>query len=376
MAHGLQLAAEGADLVDVGGESTRPGAARVDEAEELRRIGPVVTELAAAGVLVSVDTMRPAVAEFALGAGARLVNDVSGGRADPGLPRLVAGAGVPYVVAHWRGFSQDMQDRAVYDDVVREVRDELRRQVDAVIAAGVDPSMIIVDPALGFAKLAGHNWSLLARLGEISRLGGGSPFPVLVGASRKSFLGRLLSRRRGRAAPGHGARRRHGGGVRPGRGGRRVVRPGARRRGERGRRAGRGAVARRPRVRGGVTGLTTDRISLIGLRVFGRHGVLAHERRDGQEFVVDAVLWLDTRPAAAADDLALTVDYAAVASRLAAVVSGEPVALIETLADRLAAACLSAHEAVRDVEITVHKPHAPLVQSFGDVTVTIRRSRA
>jgi dihydroneopterin aldolase len=125
-----------------------------------------------------------------------------------------------------------------------------------------------------------------------------------------------------------------------------------------------------------VTGLTTDRISLIGLRVFGRHGVLSRERRDGQEFVVDAVLWLDTRPAAATDDLALTVDYAAVAGRLAAVVAGEPVALIETLADRLAAACLSAHEAVRDVEITVHKPHAPLVQSFGDVTVTIRRSRA
>jgi 7,8-dihydroneopterin aldolase/epimerase/oxygenase len=121
--------------------------------------------------------------------------------------------------------------------------------------------------------------------------------------------------------------------------------------------------------------MTGDRISLLGLRAFGRHGVLDHERRDGQEFMVDAVLWLDTRPAAAADDLSLTVDYAAVASRLAAIVSGEPVALIETLADRLAAACLSAHEAVREVEITVHKRHAPLIQSFGDVTVTIRRSR-
>ena len=125
-----------------------------------------------------------------------------------------------------------------------------------------------------------------------------------------------------------------------------------------------------------MTALTTDRISLIGLRAFGRHGVLDHERRDGQEFVVDAVLWVDTRPAAATDDLSLTVDYAGVADRLAAVVSGEPVALIETLADRLAAACLSVHPAVRDVEITVHKPHAPLVQSFEDVTVTIRRSRA
>ena len=193
VSHGLSLAAEGADIVDVGGESTRPGAGRVDEAEELRRIGPVVAGLAAAGVVVSVDTMRPAVAEFALAAGARLVNDISGGLADPALPRLAAQARVPYVVAHWRGFSREMQDRAVYDDVVREVRDELGRQVDAVIAAGVDPSMIIVDPGLGFAKLAGHNWSLLARLGEISRPGGRPPFPVLVGASRKSFLGRLLA---------------------------------------------------------------------------------------------------------------------------------------------------------------------------------------
>jgi dihydroneopterin aldolase len=121
--------------------------------------------------------------------------------------------------------------------------------------------------------------------------------------------------------------------------------------------------------------LTADRISLLGLRAFGRHGVLDHERRDGQEFVVDVVLWADTRPAAVADDLALTVDYGAVAARLAAIVSGEPVALIETLADRLAVACLSADQAVRDVEITVHKPHAPLSLPFRDVTVTIRRGR-
>jgi 7,8-dihydroneopterin aldolase/epimerase/oxygenase len=121
--------------------------------------------------------------------------------------------------------------------------------------------------------------------------------------------------------------------------------------------------------------LTADRISLVGLRAFGRHGVLDHERRDGQEFVVDAVLWLDTRPAAAADDLALTVDYGAVAARLAAIVSGEPVALIETLAGRLAAACLSAGQAVREVEITVHKPQAPVPVPFRDVTVTIRRGR-
>jgi 7,8-dihydroneopterin aldolase/epimerase/oxygenase len=126
----------------------------------------------------------------------------------------------------------------------------------------------------------------------------------------------------------------------------------------------------------GMDGAAEDRISLLGLRAFGRHGVLDHERRDGQEFVVDAVLWVDSRQAAATDDLSLTVDYGAVAGQLAAVVSGEPVALIETLAGRLAATCLSAHEAVREVEITVHKPHAPLIQSLQDVTVTIRRSRA
>jgi dihydroneopterin aldolase len=126
----------------------------------------------------------------------------------------------------------------------------------------------------------------------------------------------------------------------------------------------------------GMDGAAEDRISLLGLRAFGRHGVLDHERRDGQEFVVDAVLWVDTRQAAATDDLSLTIDYGTVAGQLAAVVSGEPVALIETLADRLAATCLSGNEAVREVEITVHKPHAPLVQSMRDVTVTIRRSRA
>ncbi len=200
VSHGLRLAAEGADIVDVGGESTRPGAGRVDEGEELRRIGPVVSGLAAAGVVVSIDTMRTAVAAHAIGAGARLVNDISGGLADPGLPRLAAEARVPYVVAHWRGFSSDMYARAVYDDVVHEVRDELAQRVDAAVAAGVDPSMIIVDPGIGFAKLAGHNWTLLARLEEVSRLGG-RRFPVLVGASRKSFLGRLLAGADGEPRP-------------------------------------------------------------------------------------------------------------------------------------------------------------------------------
>jgi dihydropteroate synthase len=190
--HGLDLVAQGADIVDVGGESTRPGAQRVSEEEELRRVGPVVTELVRAGVPVSIDTMRAPVAEFALQAGARLVNDVSGGLSDPDMPRLVAAAGVSYVVMHWRGHSSDMYSRAVYADVVAEVRGELARRVDAVVAVGVDPGRIVIDPGLGFGKRPEHNWPILTRLPEIGRLGGRA-FPVLVGASRKGFLGRLLA---------------------------------------------------------------------------------------------------------------------------------------------------------------------------------------
>jgi dihydropteroate synthase len=192
IAHGLDLAAQGADIVDVGGESTRPGAQRIDEAEELRRVGPVVTELVRAGLTVSIDTMRARVAEFALAAGAQLVNDVSGGLADPDMPRLVAAAGVWYVVVHWRGHSQDMYARAVYADVVTEVRGELAQRVDALVHAGVDPGHIVLDPGLGFGKRPEHNWPLLARLAELGTLAGGT-FPVLIGASRKGFLGKLLA---------------------------------------------------------------------------------------------------------------------------------------------------------------------------------------
>ena len=199
---GRQLAAQGADIVDVGGESTRPGAQRIPADEELRRVIPVITGLARENVPVSVDTMRAEVAAAAVDAGASLVNDVSGGLADPDMPRLVAQAGVPYVVMHWRGHSHQMQDRAVYADVVGEVCTELSQRIDAVIAQGVDPSMIVVDPGLGFAKNPAHNWALLVNLDRLSRLGGTGPaFPVLVGASRKRFLGRLLAAPDGTARP-------------------------------------------------------------------------------------------------------------------------------------------------------------------------------
>lgn len=187
---GLDLVAEGADLVDVGGESTRPGATRVDEGEELRRVVPVVRELSAEGVLVSVDTMRASVAERAVAAGARLVNDVSGGRADARMVPLVADAGVPFVVMHWRGQSIDMNERAVYSDVVGEVTAELRSALDAAVAGGIAPDRLIVDPGLGFAKQAGHDLALVAALEPLGRELGR---PLLVAASRKRFLGRVLA---------------------------------------------------------------------------------------------------------------------------------------------------------------------------------------
>ncbi|MEU3916858.1 dihydropteroate synthase [Streptomyces sp. NPDC029004] len=187
---GLDLVAEGADLVDVGGESTRPGASRVDEDEELRRVIPVVRGLAAEGVTVSVDTMRASVAERAVAAGAILVNDVSGGLADPRMVPAVAATGVPFVVMHWRGFSQDMNARAVYTDVVAEVVTELRARMDAVVAGGIAPERIVIDPGLGFAKQAEHDLALVAHLDELRALGR----PLLVAASRKRFLGRVLAR--------------------------------------------------------------------------------------------------------------------------------------------------------------------------------------
>ncbi|HLU43533.1 MAG TPA: dihydropteroate synthase [Natronosporangium sp.] len=189
IAHGIELRAQGADLIDVGGESTRPGADRVDAATEIRRVVPVITELAAAGVPVSVDTTRAAVAAAALAAGAVVVNDVSGGLADPTMTKVVAEAGCPYVIMHWRGHSRVMAELARYRDVVADVCAELRARVDDAVAAGIAPERIILDPGLGFAKTAEHNWQLTRRMDALLALG----FPVLIGASRKSYLGRLLA---------------------------------------------------------------------------------------------------------------------------------------------------------------------------------------
>jgi dihydropteroate synthase len=188
--HGLALAAAGAAIVDVGGESTRPGAIRVDPRVETSRVIPVIKDLAAQGITVSIDTVRAEVAAAALGNGARIVNDVSGGRADPKMASVVADAGVPWILMHWRSVTaQRPHDIPGYRDVVADVKAELLASVDAATSAGVDPTRLIIDPGLGFAKNAQHNWALLRALPEFVATG----IPVLVGASRKRFLGSLLA---------------------------------------------------------------------------------------------------------------------------------------------------------------------------------------
>lgn len=198
--HAREMWARGADLIDVGGESTRPGASRVDADTEAARILPVIRQLASEGVVLSVDTTRASVAEAAVAAGAKVINDVSGGLADPAMGRVAAETKAPWVLMHWRGHSKDMNALATYTDVVAEVRGELLQRIDEAIAAGVSESEIVLDPGLGFAKHAEHDWALLHGLDSLLDLG----FPVLVGASRKRFLGRLLAGKDGVPRPPDG----------------------------------------------------------------------------------------------------------------------------------------------------------------------------
>ena len=185
VAHGLAMISEGADIIDIGGESTRPGAVRISEEEELARVIPVIKELSQHGAVISIDTMRSGVAHAAVAAGATYVNDVSGGLADPQMHRVVAELGTKYILMHWRGHSIDMNSKAIYSNVVEEVKAELMDQVGKAIAAGIEKEKIILDPGIGFAKESDHNWDLIHRITEIVDLG----YPVLVGASRKRFLG-------------------------------------------------------------------------------------------------------------------------------------------------------------------------------------------
>jgi dihydropteroate synthase len=185
VARGLEMIAEGVDIIDVGGESTRPGADRVSAEEEIARTIPVIAELARSGATISIDTMRASTAEAAIKAGAAIVNDVSGGLADPQMLQTVAQLDVPYIAMHWRGQSKDMNSKAIYNDVVAEVISELKVRIADALAAGIKASNLIVDPGLGFAKDADHNWAIIDSMDRFVELG----YPVLVGGSRKRFLG-------------------------------------------------------------------------------------------------------------------------------------------------------------------------------------------
>ena len=185
LARGLEMIQEGVDIIDIGGESTRPGADRISEAEEIARTIPVITELAKHGVKISIDTMRASTAEAAISAGASIINDVSGGLADPLMLQTAARLQVPYIAMHWRGQSKDMNSRAVYTDVVMDVISELQERITAALDAGIDPKNLIIDPGLGFAKEADHNWAIIDAVDDFVALG----YPVLIGASRKRFLG-------------------------------------------------------------------------------------------------------------------------------------------------------------------------------------------
>jgi dihydropteroate synthase len=367
--HGLALAAEGAEIVDVGGESTRPGAIRVEPRIESARVLPVIKELAGQGITVSIDTMHAAVAQAALENGAQIVNDVSGGRADPNMAALLADAKVPWVLMHWLSVGAHRPHAVpTYRDVVAEVRDELVASVDAAVHAGVDPARLIIDPGLGFAKTAEHNWALLRALPEFI----GTGIPVLVGASRKRFLGTLLAGPDGEPRPPDGRETAtavisalaglHGAwGVRV-----HDVR------------ASVDALKVLEAWTGGhgVDGGTAvaDRIELRGMTVRGHHGVFDHERRDGQDFVVDITVWIDLETAAASDDLADTLDYGTLAQRAAGIVAGPPRKLIETVAGAIADDVMT-DQRVHAVEVVVHKPAAPIPLDFADVAVVARRSR-
>ncbi|WP_026532267.1 dihydropteroate synthase [Arthrobacter sp. H41] len=197
IAHGLRLLYAGADIIDVGGESTRPQAADVPLERELERVLPVVRALVKAGALVSVDTMHSETAAQALDAGAEIVNDISGAGFEPDMPGLIAARGVPYILTHRRGTAQTMDSLATYSDVVEEVRAELLEIRDTFVAAGVAADRIILDPGIGFAKTDQHNWEVLRSLERFTSLG----HRVLVGASRKRFLGTLLTSAGKAAAP-------------------------------------------------------------------------------------------------------------------------------------------------------------------------------
>lgn len=399
-----RMVAEGAAVIDVGGESTRPGAEPVTPHLERERVLPVIEALAREGIRVSIDTMHASTAAAAVQAGASIVNDVSGGLADPAMFDTVAGLRSQYVMMHWRGPSDQWPALSHYRWAPHDVSIELLGRWHAALQAGIQPERIWVDPGLGFAKNPEHNWQLLNELNAIASIGA----RVLVGASRKRFLGALLPDDApvddrdlltavvSVLAAGRGADALRVHDVRSSARALDVWQAFSTASASAPQHYG-SYLATAPPVPSAATASTValaatgpagaaaagyagggsagDRITLTGVRAFAHHGVFDHERRDGQPFVIDVVAHLDLRWAAAGDDLASTVHYGILAEQVVAAVESDPVDLIESVAERIAGVVLQ-HGAVYRVEVTVHKPQAPITVPFDDVSVTVVRSRS
>lgn len=407
IARGREMVAQGAHMIDVGGESTRPGAVRVPPEEEQRRVLPVISALANDGIAVSIDTVHASTALLAVEAGASLINDVSGGTADPAMLRVAAETGVDYLIMHWRGIPDLQHVRSTYADVVEEVRGELGALADRALAAGIGAERLILDPGFGFDKTTEQGWQLLAGLDRFATLG----YPLLVGVSRKRMLAETLGnaattadRDLATAVVSAMVARAAIWGVRvhnvsatatalavarawgaadaplqdvwaqkelrskqpgPGQPSGSGQKPGSEDQGE-----GQAQAGSTPENSTG----RKDRITLTGLEVFAHHGVFEFEREQGQRFIIDAEVSVDLRAAAAGDELARTVHYGHLAEAILAAVANDPVDLIETLAERVANVALG-FAGVNEARITVHKPDAPIDAKFDDVSVTIVRGQ-
>lgn len=374
LAQAQRLVSEGATIIDVGGESSRPGAKPVERSVEVARVVPVIETLAADGIAVSIDTFHAETAAAAVHAGARYINDVSGGLHDPDMLAVAAEASqdaqVTYIAGHWRGIPDLAHTRSHYGDVVTDVRDALSSVADAAIRAGVDPSRIVLDPGLGFDKTGEQCWELLRRLDELQALG----YPVLIGASRKRMISEVLagvvgattdSRDLATAVVSAFAANAGAWGVR-------VHDVGATSAALAVERAWNAQTVPAPPVTVPVRG--QDVITLSGLEVFAHHGVFDFEREKGQRFLIDAEVQVDLRAAAAGDDLLRTVHYGELAEAIVAAVESDPVDLIETVAERVAEVALR-FPAVAEVRATIHKPDAPIDAVFSDVSVTVVRRR-
>ncbi|HEU5003600.1 MAG TPA: dihydropteroate synthase [Actinomycetota bacterium] len=358
--HALAMVAGGADIIDVGGESTRPGAEPVSEAEEAARVVPVIRALAAQSpVAISIDTTKAAVAQAALEAGAVIVNDVSALRADMAMTPLVQASGAGVVLMHMLGEPRTMQEHPRYGDVVSDVTAALAGWAVTAEAAGIPRECVALDPGIGFGKTLQHNLALLHHLRTLGALG----YPVLVGPSRKSFIGTALGlgvedRLEATLAVvawcvAHGAA---------------VVRVHDVQ-----------AAVRAVRMTEAIASVgkatpPADRVVLRGLEVFAFHGVHPEEQAKGQPFLIDVEAWLDLAPAAHSDDLSAALDYSRLAATLRSVATQQRYDLIETLAGRLAAAVLAEAGVTRAV-VRVAKPQAARALGARDIAVEVVRTR-